>query len=115
MRNTLKLLLASVEEARVHFHKSCAISTAENLLTPLAFSEIASMLQINGREIFQKERVDKEPSGEPATDLARYSGNRKPWMEPRKLLQRNVATEKFGKRGPQGSQVLSDFEVTNQL
>jgi hypothetical protein len=32
---------------------------------------IGSMLQINGREIFQKERADKEPSGEPATDLAR--------------------------------------------
>jgi hypothetical protein len=46
------------------------------------------MLQINGREIFQKERVDKEPSGEPATDLARQPGNWKLWMELRKLLQR---------------------------
>jgi hypothetical protein len=43
------------------------------------------MLQINGREIFQKERVDKELSREPATVLARQPGNWKPWMELRKL------------------------------
>jgi len=33
------------------------------------------------------------------------------WMEPRKLLRRNVTTGKQGKRGPKGSQVLSDSEV----
>jgi hypothetical protein len=30
------------------------------VLNPLAMSGIGSMLQINGREIFQKERVDKD-------------------------------------------------------
>jgi hypothetical protein len=34
------------------------------------------MLQINGREIFQRERVDKELSGEPETGLTKRSGNR---------------------------------------
>jgi hypothetical protein len=33
------------------------------------------MLQVNGREIFQKERADKELSGEPATELAQCLGN----------------------------------------
>jgi hypothetical protein len=42
-----------------HFHKTPAISTPEKLFNPLAICQIASMLQINGREIFQKERVDK--------------------------------------------------------
>jgi hypothetical protein len=36
-----------------------AISTAENVSAPVAFFTIRSMLQINGRAIFQKERVDK--------------------------------------------------------
>jgi hypothetical protein len=45
------------------------------------------MLQVNGRAIFQKERADKELSGEPATELAQCLGNWMLSMEPRKLLQ----------------------------
>jgi len=86
----------------MHFHNSCAISTAENLFDPLAFSEIESMLQINGREIFQKKKADERPSGEPATDLARHTGNRILWMEPRKLLQR---TERRRSKGNEGRKV----------
>jgi hypothetical protein len=44
----------------------CCISTQrapfpheKNLRKPVAFSAIESMLRINGREIFQQERVDK--------------------------------------------------------
>jgi hypothetical protein len=48
-----------------------AISTVKNFSDLLAFSKYGSMLQINGREIFQKERVDKELSRESATVLAR--------------------------------------------
>jgi hypothetical protein len=43
----------------LYFHNKCAISTAENLPDPLAFFRAASMIQINGGEIFQKERADK--------------------------------------------------------
>jgi len=35
-----------------------AISTLGNLLNPLAKSEMGSMLQINGRAIFQRKRVE---------------------------------------------------------
>jgi hypothetical protein len=59
-----------------YFHKTHSISTAQNVQEPLVFAEIGSMLQINGREIFQKERVDRKLSGGPETVLARYSGNR---------------------------------------
>jgi hypothetical protein len=65
-----------------------AISTAQNFTNLLAFCKYGSMLQINGREIFQKERVDKELSGESATVLARQPGNWEPWMGLRKLLRR---------------------------
>src|SRR5271165_3590103 len=57
------------------FHNKSVISTPKNSRNPLAFCKIRSMLQINGREIFQKERADKELSGEPATGLRRCSGN----------------------------------------
>jgi hypothetical protein len=43
----------------LYFHNKHAISTSQNLSDLLAFFGAGSMLQINGREIFQKERVDK--------------------------------------------------------
>jgi hypothetical protein len=39
-----------------------------------AFRKIASTILLNGREIFQKERVDKGYR-EPATELTQQSGN----------------------------------------
>jgi hypothetical protein len=66
----------SVTTAVPHFHIKDIISTSKNVWNPLAFFEIGSMLQINGREIFQRERVDKELSGEPETGLTKRSGNR---------------------------------------
>jgi hypothetical protein len=79
---------------------------------PLVFREIGSKLQINGREIFQKERVDKELSRGPATELTRCSGN---WMlmdGTKKALTASGTTEEYGKRGPQGSQVSDISGVT---
>jgi hypothetical protein len=69
------------------------------------------MLQINGREIFQKERVDKGYRENRRRDSRgiRDAGCHR--MEPSKLLQRRVTTGKQGKRGPQGLQVPSDSEV----
>jgi hypothetical protein len=75
-----------------HFH-------IKNVWNPLVFCEIGSMLQINGREIFQKERVDKGISGELETELAKRSGN---WMladGTEKALTIAVVQEEFGKRG----------------
>jgi hypothetical protein len=57
------------------FHNKDVISTLKKSRKSLAFCEIGSMLQVNGRVIFQKERADKELSGEPATELARCLGN----------------------------------------
>src|SRR5271170_5354608 len=93
----------------LHFHKTYFISTRQNFSNPLACSEIASMLQINGRAIFQKERVDKGYRENRRRDSR---GVQDAGCQPRKLLQRKVTTGKQGKRGPQGSQVLSIPEVT---
>ncbi len=77
-----------VTDAVPHFHNKYRHFHTKKSRNPLAFFEIGSMLQINGREIFQRERVDKELSGEPETGLTERSGNRRLRMEPRKLLQR---------------------------
>jgi hypothetical protein len=52
----------SVTDAVPHFHIKYRHFHTKNSRNPLAFFEIGSMLQINGREIFQRERVDKELS-----------------------------------------------------
>jgi hypothetical protein len=69
------------------------------------------MLQINGRAIFQRREWTK---------AIRRTGNgsREAYGKPetldgtRKALTTNGATEELGKRGPQGSQVLSESEAT---
>jgi hypothetical protein len=35
------------------------------------------MIQLNGREIFQKERAERKPSEEPATESSERTGNRR--------------------------------------
>lgn len=42
-----------------YFHNAYAISTPQNLPEVLVFLQGGSMLFCNGREIFQKERADK--------------------------------------------------------
>jgi len=42
----------------LNFNNERAISTLQNLLEPLEFLPIASMLQVNGREIFLKKREE---------------------------------------------------------
>jgi hypothetical protein len=56
------------------------------------------MLQINGGEIFQKERADKGISGVPETGLAKRSGNWMPTDGTGKALTIAVVKEEFGKR-----------------
>ena len=51
--------LAPTYSAFPHFPHKTRISTADYLLEPLASPKIASSIQLNGRVIFQKERVDK--------------------------------------------------------
>jgi hypothetical protein len=57
------------------------------------------MLQINGREIFQKERVDRKLSGGPATGLESVRETGYLQIESGKLSQQSVTTGVHGKRG----------------
>jgi hypothetical protein len=49
----------SVYSPGPRFHNRYAISTPENLRRRLATRRISGMIQLNGREIFQKRRADK--------------------------------------------------------
>ena len=56
------------------------------------------MIQVNGREIFQKKRADKELSGEPETGIQAF-GKPDATDGTEKALTANVTTEEHGKRG----------------
>jgi len=51
------------------------------------------MLQVTGRAIFQKERADEGPSGEPETDFAKAIRKLKAYGRTEKALTTNVTTE----------------------
>jgi hypothetical protein len=65
----------------------------------MIFGQIASILRVKGREIFQQERVDKGPSGEPATGLAKAFRRLFAHGWNRGCSYIECMTEVYGKRG----------------
>jgi hypothetical protein len=74
------------------------------------FIEIPSSIQSNGGEILQKKRAYKGSFREPATGLARHSGDWMPTDETEKALAADVITE-HGKAGA-SSQVPTNSGMT---
>jgi hypothetical protein len=88
----------SVTDAVPHFHNKYRHFHTKKSRNPLAFFEIGSMLQINGREIFQRERVDKELSENRKRD-SRSSRETGGFGWNRESSCNAVIEEESGKRG----------------